>query len=174
MTPVDIDHLEKLHAEATTGPWSYYPSTGRVEGVADIIVFETPYPVDHDGECAAATHNALPALIAEVRYFRKLFDDAGQGEHNVLALIDHYQNEAQAEFAERKRIAEASDRAIIAATEKAIEHLEARMRDEAELRALREVARCAREVLAMSRPSLETCLDVARDDLTTALAKVPR
>jgi hypothetical protein len=30
-------------------------------------------------------------LAAEVRRLRKLFDDAGQGEHNVLALVDHYQ-----------------------------------------------------------------------------------
>lgn len=27
----------------------------------------------------------------EANRLRKLFDDAGQGEHNVLALIDHYQ-----------------------------------------------------------------------------------
>ena len=29
--------------------------------------------------------------VAEANRLRKLFDDAGQGEHNVLALIDHYQ-----------------------------------------------------------------------------------
>ena len=29
--------------------------------------------------------------VAEADRLRKLFDDAGQGEHNVLALIDHYQ-----------------------------------------------------------------------------------
>lgn len=28
---------------------------------------------------------------AEADRLRRLFDDAGQGEHNVLALIDHYQ-----------------------------------------------------------------------------------
>lgn len=28
---------------------------------------------------------------AEAKRLRKLFDDAGQGEHNVLALVDHYQ-----------------------------------------------------------------------------------
>ena len=33
---------------------------------------------------------------AEVDRLRKLFDDAGQGEHNVLALIDHYQAWADA------------------------------------------------------------------------------
>ena len=29
--------------------------------------------------------------VAEADRLRKLFDDAGQGENNVLALIDHYQ-----------------------------------------------------------------------------------
>lgn len=37
---------------------------------------------------------------AEADRLRKLFDDAGQGEHNVLALIDHYQDRAI--YAERK------------------------------------------------------------------------
>ena len=35
-----------------------------------------------------------PDVVAKLREadrLRKLFDDAGQGEHNVLALIDHYQ-----------------------------------------------------------------------------------
>ena len=31
------------------------------------------------------------AKLAEADRLRRLFDDAGQGEHNVLALIDHYQ-----------------------------------------------------------------------------------
>jgi len=31
---------------------------------------------------------------AEADRLRKLFDAAGQGEHNVLALVDHYQREA--------------------------------------------------------------------------------
>ena len=31
------------------------------------------------------------AKLSEADRLRKLFDDAGQGEHNVLALIDHYQ-----------------------------------------------------------------------------------
>lgn len=34
---------------------------------------------------------ALWAKAAEADRLRKLFEDAGQGEHNVLALIDHYQ-----------------------------------------------------------------------------------
>lgn len=29
--------------------------------------------------------------LRELIYLRKLFNDAGQGEHNVLALVDHYQ-----------------------------------------------------------------------------------
>lgn len=34
------------------------------------------------------------AAEVECDRLHKLFDDAGQGEHNVLALIDHYQQEA--------------------------------------------------------------------------------
>ena len=34
---------------------------------------------------------AYSASVSEANRLRKLFDDAGQGEHNVLALIDHYQ-----------------------------------------------------------------------------------
>lgn len=43
---------------------------------------------------------------ARVAALEKLFNDAGQGEHNVLALIDHYQSEAMA-ASERRREAEA-------------------------------------------------------------------
>lgn len=41
-------------------------------------------------------------LVAEVSRLRALFDDAGQGEHNVLALVDHYQHES-IEAADRLR-----------------------------------------------------------------------
>lgn len=34
---------------------------------------------------------AYSTSVSEADRLRKLFDDAGQGEHNVLALIDHYQ-----------------------------------------------------------------------------------
>lgn len=61
--------------------------------------------------------SALTSELAEARVerdrLRKLFDDAGQGEHNVLALIDHYQdvelaatnaaNEMANELAEARR-----------------------------------------------------------------------
>lgn len=43
------------------------------------------------------------------RHLRKLFDDAGQGEHNVLALVEHYQRELFA--------AEARSRAVVALLE---------------------------------------------------------
>ena len=45
-----------------------------------------------------AAHYGVPLLAASHEALRverdrliKLFDDAGQGEHNVLALVDHYQ-----------------------------------------------------------------------------------
>lgn len=34
------------------------------------------------------------AALAEADRLRKLFDDAGHGEHNILALVDHYQSMA--------------------------------------------------------------------------------
>lgn len=54
------------------------------------------------GEIAACTRDRYATdwraraerAEAEVKRLRKLFDDAGQGEHNVLALVDHYQREA--------------------------------------------------------------------------------
>lgn len=39
---------------------------------------------------ADALRRELADAKAEVERLRKLFDDAGQGEHNVLALVDHY------------------------------------------------------------------------------------
>lgn len=50
-------------------------------------------PVD-PAEVVAGYNDLLAAYSASVYEddrLRKLFDDAGQGEHNVLALIDHYQ-----------------------------------------------------------------------------------
>jgi len=38
--------------------------------------------------------NIIEGYAAEVRRIRELFEDAGKGEHNVLALIDHYQGAA--------------------------------------------------------------------------------
>lgn len=38
--------------------------------------------------------STINSLREENQRFRKLFDDAGQGEHNVLALIDFYQKES--------------------------------------------------------------------------------
>ncbi len=40
------------------------------------------------------------ALAAEVARLRKLFDDAGEGTYDVLALVDHYQADAMRMSAE--------------------------------------------------------------------------
>ena len=42
-------------------------------------------------DACAVVHEHNVKLKAERDQLRKLFDDAGQGEHNVLALVDHYQ-----------------------------------------------------------------------------------
>lgn len=67
---------------------------------------------------AASVLAEVPALIAELRALRVRVADA--------------EAEAAAEFAERKRVAEALRGCLVEANEKALEHLEARMLAEAE------------------------------------------
>ena len=62
------------------------------------------------GRIIAAADDQIATLRAdltssqrEVERLRKIFDDAGQGEHNVLALVDHYQDEAIKATAEVER-----------------------------------------------------------------------
>ncbi len=43
-----------------------------------------------------ANAQELASALCSIRRFEKLFADAGQGEHNVLALVDHYAAEAEA------------------------------------------------------------------------------
>lgn len=68
-------------------------------------------------ECLRLAEDALTTLarerdsaVADAARLRKLFDDAGQGEYNVLALIDHYQDEA-------RRVARERDEAVAARDE---------------------------------------------------------
>lgn len=61
--------------------------------------------------CHQCLHSnaTTPALEwkAEADRLRKLFDDAGQGEHNVLALVEHYQRAAIAAAEHVRRCKEA-------------------------------------------------------------------
>lgn len=52
----------------------------------------------------SAATDGLNEQAREIERLRKLFDDAGQGEHNVLALIDYYQAEAMKADAEAERL----------------------------------------------------------------------
>lgn len=73
-TPVDLDDLEAKHAAATPGEWA-----ASAQGMHAIVT--TPFgsiiaetysattPIE-DALAIAATHNALPALIAELRGWR--------------------------------------------------------------------------------------------------------
>lgn len=61
--------------------------------------------VDWRARCLAAE--------AESDRLRKLFDDAGQGEHNILALIDHYQDEEHREYRLRIAAEEVAGRALV-------------------------------------------------------------
>jgi len=70
LKPVDLDALEKLHAASTQGEW-------RVNYLSNKWIL---LPTNTEGddnridnaEFVAAAHNALPALIAELRELREL------------------------------------------------------------------------------------------------------
>ena len=211
---VDLDHLEKLHAEwhDDTGQRhlrdlaNYH--TERTYGVALEFHNQSKRAVDRAANYIAATHNALPALIAELKGWRsqdeewrnsrlpeddaiaaahptKTGDDtlfaeahrmvtARRSKPGLVALVNWLlsrvvkaEHNAEVELTERKRIDEASARAIITANDASIRHLEARMRDEAELKALRELASVVAARASDEPDDWETAI-------TAALAKAPR
>lgn len=99
---------------------------------------------------------------AEVARLRKLFDDAGQGEHNVLALVDHYQADAMRMSAEVARLREA-----LAASEARAEKLLSRVVATAE-------CGCARRQAALERvePAPSLCSKSDRCSFCRAAALV--
>jgi hypothetical protein len=128
--PLDLAALRSLVERATPGPWEIddersrygekYPNGDPIDdndihgihGPGGVAIVKTDcgvYPPDRpDAEFIAASRTAVPALLdmvealkAEVERLRKLFDDAGQGEHNVLALVEFYQGQELAAEAER-------------------------------------------------------------------------
>ena len=50
--------------------------------------------IGHDETLAQALLDEHGALLDEVERLRAIFTDAGQGEHDVLALVEHYQKQA--------------------------------------------------------------------------------
>lgn len=58
--------------------------------LADRLVLDADTIAELNRQLDAAIKRAVEAEHERDR-LRKLFDDAGQGEHNVLALVDHYQ-----------------------------------------------------------------------------------
>jgi hypothetical protein len=107
MTAADLDALERLLAEATPGRW-------RVDGSFDICRDPNGAPDDNgdivcrgydhaDARLIVAMHSALPELIAAARErdgLRAHYDTAGP-EHNLLALLDLYEERRASATAER-------------------------------------------------------------------------
>ena len=77
----------KIHEQCTC-PWVEWPETKECNTRSrQCLAAEAPArTVAVEGELAAA--------VAERDRLRAIFDAAGQGEHNVLALVDHYQRGA--------------------------------------------------------------------------------
>jgi hypothetical protein len=93
MTPQnDLDELQRLLDAATPGEWlAASAHLDRDDGNWSIMVVnpimpvvvgcsdDTVYLSRADAEFIAAAHNAMPALIAEVRWRRELAENDGKG-----------------------------------------------------------------------------------------------
>ena len=74
MTPAELDAIERVHNLTTPGDWQLSIYDGRILTTGDWLL---PVPLlridggrDVDAHFAAAAHQWIPALIAEVRRLR--------------------------------------------------------------------------------------------------------
>lgn len=67
LTDAELDALEELHAAATPGAWR--PEGADVSADAGDVCYDAD---DTDAYYIASAHNALPALLAEVREHRAM------------------------------------------------------------------------------------------------------
>jgi len=173
-TPVDLDHLEAKRAAATQGEWRTYSEPGvrwddpmacgydsreHHRGAPYYCTgprCDTSEAAEADAKYIAATHNALPALIAEVRRLRALRDNVTKHCGNTPAC--------------RFRPAEVTHdgKAITVMNSADAHRLSAAL---AELYALREVVHATEGYAQVRHAPGE---DEAFADVLTALAKVPR
>ena len=70
------------------------PDCGREQG--RVTAYSTGCNCEHEcfGNSICEERTELAKLREENARLQKLFDDAGEGEYNVLALVEHYQAEA--------------------------------------------------------------------------------
>jgi hypothetical protein len=92
-TPIDTTRLRVLLAEASEPhDWSVATLAGCLRILDTDGGIVATVSEESDVRLIVAMREALPGLLDEVDRLRKIFDDAGQGEHNVLALVEHYQD----------------------------------------------------------------------------------
>ncbi len=82
LTEAELEHLERLLAEAQPGPWKSFVEGRDHESGSDFIMtglgqargedLELPGATVADRDLIAEARNALPRLIAEVRRRRKM------------------------------------------------------------------------------------------------------
>lgn len=66
----------------------------RAKERAQVALFRADDNLTRAAFVLAENRASILALLDEVERLRALFTDAGQGEHDVLALIDYYQDQA--------------------------------------------------------------------------------
>lgn len=186
-TPVDLDHLGRLHAAATGEDWNVNKAEKherRSEREHNVLTDNYKLLAsffDRDvedsqalanAELAAATHNALPALIAEVRRLR-ITEQAQAAEMKVTAgLLGADVGKCESVFDAARRTIEREHRL----SSECRELRDALHERDAEARALRAFVQEVRET-AEDMPPSDAYVGYApltHGRLTTALGKVPR
>lgn len=79
MTNEELDKLEELANKATPGPWKidgYASFSIAVAHIYSEILIANTH-CNNDAKFVAASREAIPKLIAEVRRLRKAIDDIG-------------------------------------------------------------------------------------------------
>lgn len=93
------------------------PPPDTLNDVCELCSTRSGVPTVEQWQAAKETGRSVEALAfafaereaklqGELARLHKLFDDAGDGEYNVLALVDHYQKEALGADTLRARVAE--------------------------------------------------------------------
>lgn len=122
MTPEDTTRLRE-HAEAVRNAGARIVQTRDPGGPAYWAAHHDLREAKARLYLGAPPDSIILALLDEVERLRAIFDDAGQGEHNVLALVEHYQQQA---MDADERAALAYPRALQAAASVAVDMCETR------------------------------------------------
>ena len=98
----DLDELERLHAAATPGKWEVSADDGII-ATSGLSLPASVWGKARNMFAIAATHNALPGLLAELRALREVAEAAREHEEmdqpGMTTLRDHARDALRAALA---------------------------------------------------------------------------